>query len=160
MADFVIGRELPTVPATQLSELAARWTEPLGRSSGENVFGLRAALEDLMWQKVGVVRNGRDLTEAVAALGALKTRVENLATPGDPSSNPPWNEAMNLANLCVNAEMVARSALLRTESRGAHYREDYPAADPTWLRNIYLTPAGEEMKFQCEPVKFARLAPE
>ena len=47
---------------------------------------------------------------------------------GPAASNPEWNEALNLINLCVNGEMVARSALVRTESRGAHYRQDYPAA--------------------------------
>jgi succinate dehydrogenase/fumarate reductase flavoprotein subunit len=160
MADFVVGRELPATSATQVSDLASRWTQFLARTSGENVFELRTALEDLMWQKVGVVRNGRDLGEAVASLGELQARGEKIATPGDPASNPAWNEALNLINLCVNAEMVGRSALLRTESRGAHYREDYPAADPAWLRNIYLTATDGTMNVQCEPVKFTRLAPE
>jgi succinate dehydrogenase / fumarate reductase flavoprotein subunit/fumarate reductase flavoprotein subunit len=159
MADFVVGRKLPAVSLTQMNEIAARWTQPLECSRGENVFQLRSELEDLMWQKVGVVRNGRDLSEAVAGLQELKARAENVAAPGEAASNPAWNEALNLSNLCVNAEMVARSALLRTESRGAHYREDYPGSDPGWLRNIYIMPGGEEMCFQSEPVKFTRLAP-
>jgi succinate dehydrogenase / fumarate reductase flavoprotein subunit len=150
---------LPSIPASQVNELAGRWAQPLGRSAGENVFELRAELDDLMWRKVGVVRNGRDLTEAVAALDELKARAEKVATPGDPASNPAWNEALNLINLSINAEMVARSALLRTESRGAHYREDYPAADPRWLKNIYLTPQCRQMKFECDPVRFTRLSP-
>jgi succinate dehydrogenase/fumarate reductase flavoprotein subunit len=159
MADFIVGRELPSIPESQVNELAKRWAQPLGRSAGENVFELRAELEDLMWRKVGVVRNGKDLTEAAAALDELKIRAEQVATPGDPASNPAWNEALNLTNLCINAEMVARSALIRTESRGAHYREDHPAADPAWLRNIYLTPRCREIAFECEPVKFTRLSP-
>jgi succinate dehydrogenase / fumarate reductase flavoprotein subunit/fumarate reductase flavoprotein subunit len=161
MADFIVGRELPAVPASQIGAIASRWTESLNRPSGENVFALRAELEDLMWRKVGVVRNGPDLSEAVSALADLKERAEKVATPGNPASNPAWNEALNLSNLCVNADMVACSALMRTESRGAHYRLDYPSADPTWLRNIYLTLREDgDMKFQCEPVKFTRLAPE
>ncbi len=159
MADFIVGRDLPYVPASQLNELSARWAQALGRTEGENVFQLRAALEDVMWNQVGVVRNGPHLTEAVSALDDLTTRADNVMAPGDPESNPVWNEALNLINLCANAAMVARSALLRTESRGAHYREDYPAADPGWLRNIYLTRIDNEMKFECEPVKFSRLSP-
>jgi len=159
MADFVVGRDLQMTSPSQLLELASRWAQPLARDKGEDVFRLRAELEDLMWQKVGVVRNGRDLTEAVAALTTLRAHVDDIATPGQPASHPSWNEAMNLRNLCVNAEMVARSALLRTESRGAHYREDHPALDPDWLKNIYLEPAGEDIHFHCEPVKFTRIHP-
>jgi len=55
--------------------------------------------------------------------------------------------------------MVARSALVRTESRGAHYRQDFPKPDPTWLRNIFLEPRGSEMNFRFEPVKFTRVNP-
>ena len=66
---------------------------------------------------------------------------------------------MNLENLLVNAEMVARSAALRTESRGAHYRQDYPVSDAAWLKNIHLTPAGDDIQFHFEPVRFPRLAP-
>jgi succinate dehydrogenase / fumarate reductase flavoprotein subunit/fumarate reductase flavoprotein subunit len=153
MAASVISRDLPRIVPTQLMDLATHWTQFLTRTDGENVFQLRAELEDLMWQKVGVVRNGRALTEAVAALSDLKARAENIATPA-------WNEAMNLQNLCVNAAMVARSALLRTESRGAHYREDFPKPDPAWLQNIHLTPAGDDMQLHCEPVTFTRLQPE
>jgi succinate dehydrogenase/fumarate reductase flavoprotein subunit len=143
MADYVVGRNLLKINPTPLT---------ITRDKGENVFQLRAELEDLMWQKVGVVRNGRALTEAVAALADLKVRAQNVATPA-------WNDAINLQNLCINAEMVARSALLRTESRGAHYREDFPKPDPEWLKNIHLFPCGDDMNFHCEPVTFTRLQP-
>ena len=159
MAAFVIGRELPALSESQLRALSAKWTENLGEPSGENVFKLRSALEDLMWEKVGVVRNHRDLAAAVEELRELKERAAIAATPGEPASNASWNAALDLTNLCVNAEMVARSALQRTESRGAHYREDFPDSDPAWLKNIYLTPADAEMNFYCEPVQFTRLAP-
>jgi succinate dehydrogenase/fumarate reductase flavoprotein subunit len=159
MADFVIGRDLAAVSENQLRELAVKWTEPLGRTKGENVFELREALENLMWERVGVVRNGPDLASAIESIRELKARAAAVAAPGEASSNPAWNAAMDLMNLSVNAGMVARCALLRTESRGAHYRQDYPAPDPSWLKNIYLTPAGEEMKLSYQPAKFTRLAP-
>ncbi len=159
MAAFVVGRELPELSQSRLRELAAQWTAPLGRTSGENVFELRAALDELMWQRVGVVRNGFDLDAGIDGLRQLKERAGNAAAPGEAASNPSWNEAMNLTNLLLNGEMVARSAALRTESRGAHYRQDYPAPDAAWLQNIHLTPAAEEMKFHLEPVRFTRIAP-
>ena len=159
MAAFVGGRTLAQISDAQVKELAARWTAPLERTSGENVFQLREALDDLMWEKVGVVRNGRDLDSAASELQRLRERAATIAAPGGAASNPVWNEALNLDNLLINGEMVARSAAQRTESRGAHYRQDHPAPDPTWLRNIHLTPAGSEMKFHFEPVRFTRISP-
>jgi len=159
MAAFVGRRELPRISEAQVKEFPARWNAPLDRASGENVFQLREELDNLMWEKVGVVRNGVDLEAAAEQLQVLKDRATNIAAPGGPASNPAWNEALNLHNLLVNGEMVARSAAMRTESRGAHYRQDYRAPDPAWLRNIHLTPADGEMKFHYEPVRFTRISP-
>ena len=160
MAAFVSGHRRLDASPYQAREFEARWTRLLRHSTGENVFRLRAELEDLMWQKVGVVRNGAGLQLAVESLADLQARAANIAAAGDPASNPVWNEALNLINLAVNGEMVARSALYRTESRGAHYREDHPEPDSEWLKNIYINPVAREMKFHCEPVRFTRLAPE
>jgi succinate dehydrogenase / fumarate reductase flavoprotein subunit/fumarate reductase flavoprotein subunit len=159
MADFVAGREMPRVPKTQIGELGDRWSAALGRSEGENVLALRRALEDLMWEKAGVVRHGAGLERACGELRELRCRAGRVKVAGPAASNPEWNEALNLVNLCVNGEMVARSALLRTESRGAHYRQDYPQPDREWLRNIFLEPCGEDMRFRTEPVEFVRLDP-
>ena len=159
MADFVAGRSHPPLSVPFLRELGERWSAPLERAEGENVFELRRKLEDLMWEKVGVVRHGGDLERAAAELAELRCRAANVRARGPAASNPEWNEALNLANLCVNGEMVARSALVRTESRGAHYRQDFPKSDPAWLRNIFLEPCGEEMRFRTQPVEFTRLAP-
>jgi len=159
MADFLAGRKLPPLFESMIRELGERWAAPLERAQGENVFELRRQLEDLMWEKVGVVRNGPDLEQGIAALSELRCRAENVKAGGAPASNPEWNEALNLLNLCVNGEMVARSARVRTESRGAHYRQDYPRTDPAWLRNIYLEPCGGEMRFRTEAVEFTRITP-
>ena len=153
MAGFVAERDLPAIPDSRIHELGEKWTQALTRASGENVFELRGALEDLMWEKVGVVRNGRDLDRAIGELGELKSRAAAVAAPGDAASNPAWNAALDLMNLCVNGEMVARSALFRTESRGAHFRDDYPDSHPEWLKNVYLTPDGDEMKLDAKPVR-------
>jgi succinate dehydrogenase / fumarate reductase flavoprotein subunit/fumarate reductase flavoprotein subunit len=159
MADFVIGRSLPVASDSRVNELARHWTTPLQARDGENVFKLRQELEDLMWEKVGVVRNGPALDAGVSELQNLQGRARNVCTGGPASSNPAWNEAMNLMNLCLVGEMVAQSASVRTESRGAHYREDYPDSDAEWLKNIYLDPDGVDMKFSTTPVQFTRLAP-
>jgi len=159
MAAFVEGQELLPVSESQLREMAAQWTSALDRRDGENAFQLRTALNELMWQKVGVVRNGADLAAAIDDLQALADRAGRIAAPGGPESNPAWNAAMDLQNLLVNAAMVAGSAVLRTESRGAHYRQDFPAPDTAWLKNIHLIAEGGGMRFEYAPVRFTRLAP-
>ena len=153
MAAFVEGREVPAISGSQLRELASKWTRPLDNAPGESIFELRSELEDVMWEKVGVVRNGTDLAVAIDALVELKARAAQAAAPGEAASNPAWNEIMDLLNLCVNGEMVARAALLRTESRGAHYRQDYPDTNPEWLKNIYITPGGDEMKLHAHDIR-------
>jgi succinate dehydrogenase / fumarate reductase flavoprotein subunit/fumarate reductase flavoprotein subunit len=159
MADFVIGRDLPPVSDAQLRKLSQRWAAPLGRKEGENVFALRRALEDLMWEKVGVVRNGDDLEVAISRLADLRERAECVKASGPPASNPEWNEALNLMNLIINGEMVAHCAWCRKESRGAHYRSDFPKPDPEWLCNIFLDPLEDRLRFRYEKVQLTRLNP-
>jgi succinate dehydrogenase/fumarate reductase flavoprotein subunit len=146
MADYVLGRELP-----KSSLNAERWRCP-SREAGETPFALRKELEDLMWRKAGVVRRGADLESTLTELASLAERSESARI----DSLPAWNAALDLSNLIVVGGLVARSALIRTESRGAHFREDFPQSDPAWLKNIVLTPHAEVRR---EPVNFTRLAP-
>jgi succinate dehydrogenase / fumarate reductase flavoprotein subunit/fumarate reductase flavoprotein subunit len=146
MADYVLGRRISRVPVD--GERRRR----VARENGESPFALRKELENLMWEKVGVVRRGADLESALGELDTLAERVE----AANADSLPAWNAALDTDNLIVVAKLVARSALVRTESRGAHYREDFPASEAAWLKNIVLTPGAG---FQCEPVCFSRLMP-
>ena len=159
MADYVVARALPAMSDAQVHASAEPWTAMLGNGDGESPFELRSRLDDLMWEKVGVVRNAANLAAAASELPELGERAARARVYGDAASNPEWDEALNLINLCVVGEMVARSALERTESRGAHYRQDYPAADPAWLKNIVLTPRNGGMEFSYRPVAFTRIAP-
>jgi succinate dehydrogenase/fumarate reductase flavoprotein subunit len=146
MADYVLGRPIPKTPVD-----SSPWQKPQ-RENGENPFALRKELENLMWDKVGVVRRGPDLESAIVELTALAERVERASV----DSLPAWNAALDLANLVVVAKLVAHSALIRTESRGAHFRDDFPSPDPKWLKNIVLKPNAD---FEIDPVRFTRLAP-
>ena len=133
------------------------------RETGENSFAVREALEDLMWEKVGVVRNGPDLEKAVAGLQELQSRAAacgGAAKDGGTTYNSRWNEAINVVNLASTAELIARSALTREESRGAHYRQDFPEQDPRWLKNIRVKSGSNgSAEFSTSPVQFTRLAP-
>lgn len=143
MADYVIGREAPRATAIGCVK---------SRKQGESPFALRKDLESLMWEKVGVVRNARDLQSALSELDRLAGQAESAKV----DSEPALNAALDLKNLIVVGKLVAESALLRNESRGAHFREDFPTPDPAWLKNIILTPNAEP---KTEPVRFTRLKP-
>jgi succinate dehydrogenase/fumarate reductase flavoprotein subunit len=78
-----------------------------------------------------------------------------------PIYNAPWNEAINTENLSLIAEMLTRSALAREESRGAHYRSDFPTQNINWLKNIVMTPQhNDDFQMGYCPVEFTRLTPE
>jgi succinate dehydrogenase/fumarate reductase flavoprotein subunit len=159
MSDYVVTRTLPAVSAAQVDALVERWARPLARTGAEKAFGLRKELEDLMWEKVGVVRNGPDLETALDALAVLRERSALAGALGSPASNPAWNALLDVINLCDVGQMVAEGARIRTESRGAHYRLDHPTTEPEWLKNIFMTPKGDALDVHFAPVRFTRLQP-
>jgi succinate dehydrogenase/fumarate reductase flavoprotein subunit len=165
----------------QINNICSRWLQPLERTRGESPFHLREQLEHLMWTKVGVVRNGPDMQSALAEIQQLRARIksasavgrvladfaesseQNVPVPLSASSiyNAMWNEAIDTENLALIAEMLTRSALAREESRGAHYRSDFPEKNVDWLKNICIKSLENgdfEMTYQ--PVQFARLTPD
>lgn len=132
----------------------------LQNKDGENPFALREELGKLMWEKVGIVRDGKKLNEAISEITALNQRAEKLNTPGGRLFNLGWQQALDLRNLLTASELFARSALLREDSRGAHYREDFPKIDnANWLKNIFLSCDGSSVKNWTEPVKLTKLKP-
>ena len=159
MVDYVGAHATPTVSSALLTGLGERWTRCLGSTTIENPFQLRKRLEEVMWGRVGLVRDGSGLRSALDELAEMRLRVARNTVAGGASSNPAWNALMDLTNLADVGQMVAESALARTESRGAHFRSDHPSSDATWLKNVVLTPAGDTVTVHCEAVRFTRLKP-
>jgi len=117
-------------------------------------------LKALMWDKAGLVRNASDLEEAQKALATLRARAQHVHVGGSPRLNAEWQEWLNLDSLLTVSDMIVASALERQESRGAHFRSDYPETDNRHsLYNIYLQRLGEGMGLWREPVQFIRLRP-
>ena len=82
-----------------------------------------------MQQLVGIVRNENEMLSAVEHLQMLRTRAENVRVTGNREYNNGWHTALDLKNLLTVSEAITMSALERKESRGAHFREDYPEKD-------------------------------
>jgi succinate dehydrogenase / fumarate reductase flavoprotein subunit/fumarate reductase flavoprotein subunit len=145
---------------TLLARQEAIATTPLERDAAERPADLRQELEELMWHKVGVVRNGSDLESAVDELAELAGRVDRLAVGGGRRMNWGWAEALDLRNMLAVAEMTARSALTRQESRGSHARTDFPERDDAnWLCNVIVERGDHGMRISTQPVVFSRANP-
>jgi succinate dehydrogenase / fumarate reductase flavoprotein subunit len=89
-------------------------------------------LQELMQDNVGIVRTASEMAHALEAIGGLRARAARSGVTGNRDYNPGWHTAIDVQNLLDVAEAVTRSALERTESRGGHYREDFPGKDAAW----------------------------
>jgi succinate dehydrogenase flavoprotein subunit len=144
----------------QIAETQAAANQSLERKNGESPWALRDELGKIMWERVGIVRSGPGLRRALEETAALASRAERMAVPGGRGFNLTWQQALDMRNLLTASELIARSALMREDSRGAHYREDFPQTNNAeWLKNIYASRNGDGPKFWTAPVKLGRLKP-
>ncbi|MBE0467638.1 MAG: fumarate reductase flavoprotein subunit, partial [Candidatus Desulforudis sp.] len=134
-----------------------------GRGGRENVYELRKAMEQILMDCVGIFRTGPALEKAVAALQELHRRSRNLSLRSDGAgANPELAAALRLPGMIRLALCIADGALQRTESRGSHFREDYPRRDDDqWLkRTLAYWPVGAERpRLDYEPVTVTELPP-
>jgi succinate dehydrogenase / fumarate reductase flavoprotein subunit len=112
----------------QVEAIAQEALAPFGRT-GESPYRIQADLQEMMQKLVGIVRHEAEMQSAIEGLEELKTRAAAAAVVGNREYNGGWHTALDLRHLLTVSEMVTRAALERTESRGAHFREDYPAKD-------------------------------
>ncbi len=132
----------------------------LRRDGGGDVYTLLDRLRRLMWEKVGVVRERRLLDEAIAELGELQTLAGTIGTQRRRAANIEWMSALDLMSLLLTSELIARAAAFRTESRGAHYRADFPAQDNrNWLTHVVLQSQRDGPRVTTRPVRLTRLRP-
>lgn len=142
-----------------LEQLEHEVLAPFQNVDGENPFAIRQELNNLMWEKVGLVRDGDGLKEAAQSLEELEYRSRHVSVYGGPRFNLGWQESLNLRNLISVAKMITLAADLRKESRGSHYRADYKETNnDSWFRNIivYRDDSGE-MQYEFADVKQNRL---
>ena len=101
-------------------------------------------LQELMQDLVGIVRNEQEMQRALEALGPLRERAQRVGVAGHREYNPSWHAALDLHNLLTVSEAITRSALERKESRGGHFRDDYPDKDPAWGRMKIIVRKGRD----------------
>lgn len=159
---FAAGTTQPPVDPREAREPAALAHQLLSRSEGIRPLALRNRLRRLMWEKAGVFRTESDLRDALEHLEAIRADLGRQALNlKSRHYNRELVEALENYFLVTVAQCVATAALLRTESRGAHYRGDYPAPDNrNWLQHLVIRQIDGKLSIETVPVDLAETGPE
>ena len=113
---------------------AAEWSavSPFNVEGGDNPYTIQSDLQESMNDLVGIIRTASELEDALTAIEALKERAKTMTVGGHRQYNPGWHLALDLRNMLVVSEAIAKAALAREESRGGHTRDDFPQPSPDW----------------------------
>jgi fumarate reductase flavoprotein subunit len=160
MANDVIGREFAPFDEKQVEEIIRLAEAPLGRE-GLDLYPLREELRMSNWDKLGIIRDEKGLREGLAVIEGFKEKVDRVGIDGGKTYSIPWNDSLNLRNLLDVSQMIGSAALERKESRGAHYRSDFPKKNNrNYLKNFFIKRTKGEVKIYDRPVALNRLRPE
>ncbi|MFI1885824.1 fumarate reductase/succinate dehydrogenase flavoprotein subunit [Streptomyces jumonjinensis] len=128
----------PIVDDDRVAAAAAEALRPFSADTAadgaapENPYTLHQELQQTMNDLVGIIRREGEMARALKKLGELRARARRAGVEGHRQFNPGWHLSLDLRNMLLVSECVARAALERTESRGGHTREDFPAMERTW----------------------------
>ena len=127
---------------------------PFERQSSEGPFQVQEALQETMQDLVGIVRAQHEMEEALSRLATLAERARCVGVRGNREYNPGWHTALDLRNLLTVSEAITRSAMERKESRGGHFRDDYPDKDPAYGTFNLIARKGPDgdMQISREPI--------
>ncbi len=134
----------------------ARWAlAPFERDDRNNPYAVQHELQDLMQDLVGIVRTEDEMLKALAAIGELHKRAHQVGVSSNREYNPGWHTALDLDNLLTVSQAVTLSAIERKESRGGHFRDDFPDKNPEYSKfnTVLHKGADGQMQLRREPVK-------
>jgi succinate dehydrogenase / fumarate reductase flavoprotein subunit len=161
MAEYIQSCTHEPFPKLPEDELREKINSLLHSTGRESLYPLRQKMKDIMMDLCSMFRNGNDLRAALDEIKSLKERGKEigLSDRGGKFNNE-LMEAFELENMILQAEVIVASALAREESRGAHFREDFPDRDDArWLKHTlaFFTPEGPRIAYK--PVTITRYEP-
>jgi succinate dehydrogenase / fumarate reductase, flavoprotein subunit len=154
-ARFAKDNGAAAVDRDQVDGAARHALEPFEHGAGaEGPYKIQYELQDFMQDLVGIVRREEEMKEALERIAALRARAERVGVDGNREYNNGWHTALDLDNLLTVSEAVTRAAIERKESRGGHFRDDYPGKDPEQSTfNLVVRKGSEgEMQVTREPI--------
>jgi fumarate reductase flavoprotein subunit len=158
MASWVSGRAFDEPDLQALNAAMAVCEAPFGRKGAGELEAIRERLSEVMWEKVGIIRDARGLSDATGELRALETELDRVGLADhNRAFNLTWHDWMNLRSLVAVSRAIAAAALARRDSRGAHFRSDFPEAGP--LEHSAYTSLRSDLNVSMKPVAFTRVRP-
>ena len=139
----------PKLEQAEIDRALAAALAPFKGDSKENAYAVHYELQQMMNDLVGIIRVGAEMREAIEKLEVMKERAKHVSVSGDTKFNPGWHIALDLMNMLLVSEAVAKSAMEREESRGGHTRDDFPTMDPKW-RAIHVITSWDGSKVSTE----------
>jgi len=133
-ASYAVGTAAnrPAVAESDITAAGEAALAPFSRDGGENAYTVHRDLQDTMHNLVGIIRTAEEMSQALEKIEEFKSRVAHVSVEGHRQYNPGWHLSIDLKNMLLVSESIARAALDRKESRGGHTRDDYPTSDPSW----------------------------
>jgi succinate dehydrogenase / fumarate reductase, flavoprotein subunit len=154
-AKYAKGNSLGQLNNAQVDQAASEALAPFGRTGGDGAFQVQQDLQQTMQDLVGIVRKEDEMQKALVSIEKLWQRTSNVSVPGNRDYNPGWHTALDLKNLLTVSEAITRSALERKESRGGHFRDDFPKKEEAYATFNVVSSRGSDGKMQIrrEPLK-------
>ena len=161
MLDFVKTAEFRPLPRDPEFMAKSEVATLMGRSKGENVANIRAEMQEVMMDKVSVVRDATGMTEAQSSLATLRGAYNNIAIDDHGQIyNTDLHEALELGYMLDCADTIVAGALARQESRGAHYRTDFETRDDKeWLAHTMVRRSSGGFTLTKKPVTITKFQP-
>ena len=157
MAEFAAQEPLREADPEAVQGAVARCEAPFGRRAKTQPHALRERLYELMWDKVGIIRDARGLADARSDLLVLQEELSLSGVTGSRAFNPTWHDWLNLESLLQVSRAITAAALAREDSRGAHFRDDFPEPGP--LQQSTYTSVRDDLVIEMKPVAFTRVRP-
>ncbi len=154
-AEFAKKQSHGKVDGAEVKRAEEKALAPFGRpASAEGAYTVQHELQVMMQELVGIVRRDGEMQEALLRLGGLRTRATKVGATGNREYNPGWHTAIDLENLIHISEAITRCAIERKESRGGHFRDDYPEKDPQAAKYNLVVRRGADaqMSLTHEPI--------
>jgi succinate dehydrogenase / fumarate reductase, flavoprotein subunit len=150
-ADFAKANGPVKVDEAEVQATASAALAPFDRGPlGENPYQIQYDLQETMQDLVGIVRLESEMQQALDAIEQLRVRAERAGIAGNREYNNGWHTTIDLGNMMIVSEAITRAALLRKESRGAQFREDFPGKDAEWGKYNIVIRRGADGEMQVE----------